>query len=79
METTAKAPWFMALDSVRVYGDAVGAWHLRLTAQDRVAFDRYLVAIRHPLAYEAGTGQDRFGRWAREQIANQGGWDRTGG
>lgn len=46
---------------VRVYGEAeisrVFCW---LTQEERAAFTRWLVEIKHPLAYQPGTDEWRF-------------------
>lgn len=39
------------------------------TRAERDAFDDYLVRIKHPLAYEAGTQEQRFRAFTQEQVA----------
>ena len=39
-----------------------------LSADDKRAFDAYLVGSRHPLAYEPGTNWQRFNAFVREEA-----------
>lgn len=69
-------PWQRAVDAAC---DAVqrredGQWyfHMAMSQADRDAFDAHLVAIKHPLAYEPGTQEQRFRAYVAEIVAKQG-------
>jgi hypothetical protein len=51
-----------ARQRVDVYGqsEASSFYCLSMNADDREAFDSYLVALNHPLAMQPGTGEWRF-------------------
>ena len=46
----------------RKRGDAAWQFHHVMTADDREAFDAYLVRLGYPLAYQPGTTESRFYR-----------------
>jgi hypothetical protein len=44
-------------------------FHQCMTAEDRAAFDAWLVAEQHPLSFEPGTTEQRFTRLVHEAPA----------
>lgn len=61
-----------ALSQIRVYGEK-GAPDVffRMSKADRDSFDKWLISIKHPLAYEAGTQEHRFKMVAKELSSRQ--------
>lgn len=64
-------PYVMSAVSQYLYEGTRGldwTWFHVMSEADRKGFDKFLVSIQHPLAYEAGTPESRFKRFVRDYV-----------